>query len=72
MAESEKGVAVSKPVGREYIIIEDEPVRVGENLGDYSLQDAKDILAIRALRSRFGGAGQSVGVGASQPGTAEK
>ncbi|MBA7631768.1 hypothetical protein ES703_39303 [subsurface metagenome] len=29
------------------------------NLGDYSLQDAKDILAIRALRGRFSGGGQA-------------
>ncbi|GAJ12604.1 unnamed protein product, partial [marine sediment metagenome] len=58
------------PRGREYIIVDDEPVRVGENLGDYSLQDAKDILAIRALRSRFSGVAQSGGT--SQPGTAEK
>ncbi len=50
-AEGEKD-ALSKQ-GREYIIYEEEPVRVGENLGDYSLQDAKDILAIRALRNRF-------------------
>ena len=68
-----EGVSRAKP-GRDYIIIDDEPVRVGENLGDYSLQDAKDILAIRVLRSRFGaaqaGAGQT-GAG-SQLGTAEK
>ncbi len=56
--------------GREYIIVEDEPVRVGENLGDYSLQDAKDLLGIRALRSRFSGAGQQGA--ATQSGTAEK
>ncbi|MBA7498873.1 hypothetical protein ES704_01611 [subsurface metagenome] len=56
--------------GREYIIIDDEPVRVGENLGDYGLQDAKDILAIRALRDRFGGAGQPRG--GSPPSAAEK
>ena len=65
----ERGAASSK-LDRAYIIFDDEPVRVGENLGDYSLQDAKDILAIRALRGRFGSAGQPV---ASQPGgTAEK
>ncbi|MBA7605571.1 hypothetical protein ES703_12704 [subsurface metagenome] len=70
VAEAEKGIALSKPGGREYIIIEDEPVRVGENLGDYSLQDAKDLLALRALKSRFSGAGQARG--ASQPVAAEK
>jgi len=45
--------------GREYIIVDDEPVRVGENLGDYTLQDAKDILSIRALRNRFAGPAQA-------------
>ncbi|GAI79105.1 unnamed protein product, partial [marine sediment metagenome] len=69
---SAEGVAApSKPGGREFIIVEDEPVRVGENLGDYSLQDAKDILGIRALRSRFAGAGQA-GAGSHAPGAAEK
>jgi len=66
VAEEEKGVTPSKG-GRDYIIIEDEPVRVGENLGDYGLQDAKDILAMRALKSRFTGAGQA---GAGQAGAA--
>jgi len=37
----------------DYILVEDEPVRVGDGLGDYSLQDAKDILAVKALKSRF-------------------
>ena len=68
--EVEVGGVPRKPGGREYIIVDDEPVRVGANLGDYSLQDAKDILAIKALRGRFGGVGQ---LGASQQGgTAEK
>jgi len=70
VAEAERGTAPSKLGGREYIIIEDEPVRVGTNLGDYSLQDAKDILTIRALRDRFAGAGQVRG--GSQPGATEK
>ncbi len=69
-AESGEGTASRKPGGREYIIVDDEPVRVGANLGDYSLQDAKDIMGIRALRSRFSGAGQA-GT-ASQPGTTER
>ncbi len=58
--EGKPGEAVRPKVpARDYIILDDEPVRVGENLGDYSLQDAKDILGIRALRSRFAGGGQS-------------
>ncbi|GAI78607.1 unnamed protein product, partial [marine sediment metagenome] len=47
------------------------PVRVGENLGDYSLQDAKDILAIRALRGRFAGLGGPAG-GGQPSGATEK
>ncbi|GAJ15640.1 unnamed protein product, partial [marine sediment metagenome] len=69
-AEAGAGVATGKPGGREYIIVEDEPVRVGANLGDYNLQDAKDILAIRALRNRFGGAGQQGA--AAQPSATEQ
>jgi len=44
-----------KKTGRDYIIVEDEPVRVGDGLGDYTMQDAKDILSIRALRDRARG-----------------
>ncbi len=42
-----------KSSGRDYILIEDEPVRVGDGLGDYSLGDAKDIMTVRTLRQRF-------------------
>ncbi len=66
--EGETGVTLAKVPARDYIIIDDEPVRVGPNLGDYSLQDAKDILSIRALRSRFASAGQ----GGSPPAVTEK
>ena len=66
-----KEVISRAKAGRDYIIIDDEPVRVGENLGDYALQDAKDILAIRALRNRFAGAGQS-GAASQASGAAEK
>ncbi len=69
-AEDESEAIRAKGPARDFIIIDEQPVRVGPNLGDYSLQDAKDILAIRALRGRFGGAGQPA---AGQPGgTAEK
>jgi len=64
--EEGKGVTPSKR-GREYIIVDDEPVRVGENLGDYSLQDAKDILGLRALRTRFAGGAQAGAGPASTP-----
>ncbi len=66
--EGETGVTLAKVPARDYIIVDDEPVRVGPNLGDYSLQDAKDILSIRALRSRFASAGQ----GGSPPAAMEK
>jgi len=69
-ADEDKTVVPSKPGLSAYIIVDDEPIRVGENLGDYSLQDAKDILTIRALRSRFSGASQAKV--ASQPVAAEK
>jgi len=67
-----KGEALSfssKERGKDYIIVDEEPVRVGPGLGDYGLQDAKDILGIRALRNRFTGAGQ---VGGGQPAATEK
>ena len=60
----EKDVTPSKQ-GRDYIIVDDEPVRAGDGLGDYSLQDAKDILGIRALRSRFAGPAQAGSVQSS-------
>ena len=58
--EGKPGEAVRPKVpARDYIIVDEQPVRVGEGLGDYGLQDAKDLLGIRALRSRFAGGGQS-------------
>ena len=68
-AEEGKDGAPSKQ-DRAYIIVDDEPVRVGENLGDYSLQDAKDILSIRAVRNRFSGVRQQDA--GSPPGATEK
>ena len=71
-AEDGKDATPSKG-GRDFIIIDDEPVRVGENLGDYSLQDAKDILTIRTLKGRLAGAQAGGGHGAgSPPGATEK
>jgi biotin operon repressor len=59
----------TKVPARDYIIEEDIPVRVGAGLGDYTMQDAKDILAIRALKNRLGGAVQA---GGTQPAAMEK
>jgi len=67
--EGELGVARTKVPDRDYIITEDIPVRVGTGLGDYTMQDAKDILAIRALKNRLGGAVQA---GGTQPAAMEK
>ena len=71
-AEDGKDATPSKG-GRDFIIIDDEPVRVGENLGDYNLQDAKDILTIRTLKGRLAGAQAGGGHGAGSPsGATEK
>lgn len=40
---------------KDYIIVDDLPVNVGVGLGDYTMKDAKDLLQIRAIRSRFSG-----------------
>jgi len=63
VAEGGEGVSM-KRVGRDYIIVDEEVVRVGENLGDFSLKDAKDLLGLRVLRNRFAGNGQR---GTGQP-----
>jgi len=69
--EGKPGEAVRPKVpARDYIIVDEQPVRVGEGLGDYGLQDAKDLLGIRALRSRFAGGGSQAG--GQPPGAAEK
>lgn len=64
--------ARAKATGRDYIIAEDMPVRVGLNLGDYSLQDAKDILAIRALKDRLRAAPGTLQAGTAQGGIGQE
>ncbi|MBA7716281.1 hypothetical protein ES703_125350 [subsurface metagenome] len=64
--EIEAGEGEGEPVsardrGRDYIIIDDLPVNVGPGLGDYNIKDAKDIIGIRAIRSRVAGAGSGGG-----------
>jgi len=54
--EEAEGAPVSgKDKGRDYIIADDLPVFVGAGAGDFSLKDAKDLISIRAIRSRFAG-----------------
>ena len=65
--EGETSTTTAKVLPRDFIIVDDEPVRVGSGLGDYSLQDAKDIMAIRALKSRFAGVAQAGAGPASAP-----
>ena len=67
--EGETSTTTAKVLPRDFIIVDDEPVRVGAGLGDYSLQDAKDIMAIRALKNRFAGTAQA---GAVQSSATEK
>jgi len=50
--------ALAKTQTRDYVIVEDLPVRVGVNLGDYTLQDAKDLIALRTLKAKLTGTGQ--------------
>ncbi|MBW2560505.1 MAG: hypothetical protein JRE40_06575, partial [Deltaproteobacteria bacterium] len=53
--EGDKGPHDMRPARgrRDYILVDDEPVRVGEGLGDYTLEDAKEILALRTLKARL-------------------
>lgn len=50
---------------RDYILIDDMPVRVGGGMGDFDLQTAKDLASLRALKDRF--AQGSPGIQASRP-----
>ena len=65
-------VAGTKATGRDYIIDEDLPVRVGTNLGDYTIQDAKDLIALRALKDRFRAAPGTLQAGAAQGGVGQE
>ena len=50
--------ALAKTQTRDYVIFEDLPVRVGVNLGDYTIQDAKDLITLKTLKARLTGVGQ--------------
>ena len=52
--EEKGGDAESRKSGRDYMIFDDEPVFVGEDLGEFSLKDAKEILTIKAIKAAKG------------------
>lgn len=52
--EEKGGDAESRKSGRDYMIVDDEPVFVGEGLGEFSLKDAKEILTIKAIKAAKG------------------
>jgi len=64
--EEKGGDAGSRKSGRDYMIVDDEPVFVGEGLGEYGLQDAKEILTIKAIKAAKGRAQTNATTG--QPG----
>lgn len=71
--EGEEALLAAKDKGRDYIIADDVPVFVGHGQGDFGLKDAKDIIGMRALRSRFAPSAQTgVGQAAGAGGTTEK
>jgi len=65
-------VVGTRATGRDYIIDGDLPVRVGTNLGDYNIQDAKDLIALRALKDRFRAAPGTLQAGAAQGGVGQE
>jgi len=54
-----KTEADGKKGARDYILVDDMPVRVGQGVGDFDLETAKELAALRALRERFSGHGTS-------------
>lgn len=55
---------------RDYILVDDMPVRVGLGIGDFDLQTAREMAALRALKDRFGAGG--VAVAAQSPQSVEQ
>lgn len=45
--------ADGKKGSRDYILVDDMPVRVGQGVGDYDLETAKELAALKALKERF-------------------
>ena len=43
----------AKKGAREYILVDDMPVRVGQGAGDFDLETAKELAALKALKERF-------------------
>jgi len=51
---------------RDYILVDDMPVRVGQGVGDFDLETAKELAALRALKDRFSKGG-TASTGAAPP-----
>ena len=65
-AEAKAGAGVKETGGRDYILDDDMPVRVGQGVGDFDLQTAKELATLRALRDRFSKGG-TASTGAAPP-----
>ena len=65
-AEAKAGAGVKETGGRDYILDDDMPVRVGQGVGDFDLQTAKELATLRALKDRFSKGG-TASTGAAPP-----
>ena len=63
---AEAKAGVKETGGRDYILDDDMPVRVGQGVGDFDLQTAKELATLRALRDRFSKGG-TASTGAAPP-----
>lgn len=66
---AEKTAKVALGKERDYILVDDVPVRVGQGIGDFDLESAKELAALRALKDRFSKGG-TASTGAAPPGAA--
>jgi len=63
---AEAKAGVKETGGRDYILDDDMPVRVGQGVGDFDLQTAKELATLRALKDRFSKGG-TASTGAAPP-----
>ncbi len=59
-----KAKAEGEKADRDYILVDDMPVRVGQGVGDFDLETAKQLAGIRALKDRLGKAIPGTSAGA--------